>query len=60
MSPEVAVYGASGYTGKRICGKLAERRIPFVAAGRSVQALTAELARVPALAEDEPAQWGGT
>ena len=33
MSPEVAVYGASGYTGKRICGKLAERRIPFVAAG---------------------------
>jgi len=36
-TPKVVVYGASGYTGKLICWKLAERGIPFVAAGRSMK-----------------------
>lgn len=46
----VVLYGASGYTGKLIAWKLAERRIPFVAAGRSQPRLEAEMAKVPELA----------
>lgn len=44
---QVVVYGASGYTGKLISWKLAERGIPFIAAGRSHQRLVDELAKVP-------------
>jgi short subunit dehydrogenase-like uncharacterized protein len=47
---EVVLYGASGYTGKLIAWKLAERRIPFIAAGRSQQRLEDEMAKVPELA----------
>lgn len=46
---KVVVYGASGYTGKLICWKLAERRIPFIATGRNGARLEAEMARVPEL-----------
>ena len=46
---DVVVYGASGYTGKLIAWKLAERRIPFIAAGRSQQRLEEEMAKVPEL-----------
>lgn len=49
-TPRVVVYGASGYTGKLICWKLAERGIPFVAAGRSMKTVVAELGHVPELA----------
>ncbi|MCK9516744.1 MAG: DUF5938 domain-containing protein [Ottowia sp.] len=50
-SPEVVVYGASGYTGKLISWHLAERGIPFVAAGRSKSHVEAEMRRVPELAD---------
>jgi short subunit dehydrogenase-like uncharacterized protein len=46
---EVVLYGASGYTGKLTAWKLAERGIPFIAAGRSQQRLTEEMAKVPEL-----------
>ena len=46
---EVVIYGASGYTGKLIAWQLAERGIPFVAAGRSMERLEAEMAKVPEL-----------
>jgi hypothetical protein len=46
---EVVVYGASGYTGKLTSWKLAERRIPFIAAGRNQSRLEQEMARVPEL-----------
>jgi hypothetical protein len=47
---EVILYGASGYTGKLTAWKLAERGIPFIAAGRSKERLEEELAKVPELA----------
>jgi DNA-binding LacI/PurR family transcriptional regulator len=34
----VVLYGASGYTGKLTAWKLAERGIPFIAAGRNAEA----------------------
>ncbi len=34
-TPKVFVYGASGYTGKLVAESLAQRNIPFVAAGRN-------------------------
>lgn len=46
---EVVVYGASGYTGKLSSWKLAERQIPFIAAGRSADTLKKEMALVPEL-----------
>ncbi|MDE0951175.1 MAG: DUF5938 domain-containing protein [Halioglobus sp.] len=46
---EVVVYGASGYTGKLIAWQLAERGIPFIAAGRSQARLESEMAKVPEL-----------
>jgi len=46
---QVVVYGASGYTGKLTAWKLAERGIPFIAAGRNVERLKMEMARVPEL-----------
>lgn len=47
---QVVIYGASGYTGKLTAWKLAERGIPFIAAGRNAQRLEAEMAKVPELA----------
>lgn len=46
---QVVVYGASGYTGKLTSWKLAERGIPFIAAGRNAANLEKELALVPEL-----------
>ncbi len=46
---EVVLYGASGYTGKLASWKLAERGIPFIAAGRNKATLEKEMARVPEL-----------
>lgn len=46
---EVVLYGASGYTGKLTAWKLAERGIPFIAAGRNAERIEAELAKVPEL-----------
>src|SRR5471030_1155629 len=46
---EVVLYGASGYTGKLTAWKLAERGIPFIAAGRNAERLRAELAKLPEL-----------
>ncbi|WP_239142976.1 hypothetical protein [Variovorax sp. WS11] len=43
---QVVVYGASGYTGKLTAWKLAERGIPFIAAGRNAERLQMELAKV--------------
>lgn len=51
--PEVVVYGASGYTGKIICWHLAERGIPFIAAGRNKKRLEEQMAKLPALADAE-------
>src|SRR5258705_11749727 len=48
-SYDVVLYGASGYTGKLTAWKLAERGIPFIAAGRNAERLQAELANVPEL-----------
>ena len=45
----VVIYGASGYTGKLIAWHLAERGIPFIAAGRSLKRLKEQMARVPEL-----------
>lgn len=47
---QVVVYGASGYTGKLTAWKLAERGIPFIAAGRNAERLQAEMATIPELA----------
>ena len=44
--PKVFVYGASGYTGKLVSESLASRGIPFVAAGRNQERLTAALKMV--------------
>jgi len=46
---EVVLYGASGYTGKLTAWKLAERGIPFIAAGRDKARLEQEMAKVPEL-----------
>lgn len=46
---QVVLYGASGYTGKLAAWKLAERGIPFIAAGRNADRLQAEMAKVPEL-----------
>ena len=47
---EVVLYGASGYTGKLTAWKLAERGIPFIAAGRNKERLQEEMSKVPELA----------
>lgn len=47
--PQVVLYGASGYTGKHVAWKLAERGIPFIAAGRDQARLRAQLANMPEL-----------
>jgi uncharacterized protein YbjT (DUF2867 family) len=46
---KIAVYGASGYTGRLVVAELARRDIPVVLAGRSIQRLraAAEGAGVP-------------
>ena len=41
---QVVVYGASGYTGRLICEYLREYGVPFVAAGRSADTLSASMA----------------
>ena len=46
---EVVIYGASGYTGKLTAWKLAERGIPFIAAGRSQARVAEAMERVPEL-----------
>ncbi len=46
---QVVLYGASGYTGKLTAWKLAERGIPFIAAGRDKARVEAEMAKVPEL-----------
>lgn len=46
---QVVLYGASGYTGKLAAWKLAERGIPFIAAGRNAERLKAEMAGIPEL-----------
>lgn len=47
---DVVLYGASGYTGKLTAWKLAERGIPFIAAGRDKGRLEQQMAKVPELA----------
>lgn len=47
--PQVVIYGASGYTGKLIAWHLAERGIPFIAAGRTKKTLEKEMKLVPEL-----------
>lgn len=46
---KVVVYGASGYTGECIMWKLAERNIPFIAAGRNKEKLAKKIASIPEL-----------
>lgn len=48
-TPEVVLYGASGYTGKLVAGQLALRGIPFVAAGRNEARLKEQLSALPEL-----------
>lgn len=48
---EVVVYGATGYTGKLIMKHLADRKIPFIAAARSMSRLDEQCANVPELKE---------
>lgn len=48
---QIVIYGASGYTGKLIAWHLAERGIPFIAAGRSKERLEYEMGLVPELKE---------
>ena len=47
----VVLYGASGYTGKHVAWKLAEKGIPFIAAGRNKERLAKQLGEMPELAE---------
>jgi hypothetical protein len=47
--PQVVLYGASGYTGLHVAWKLAERGIPFLAAGRNKERLEKQLAAMPEL-----------
>lgn len=51
--PEVVIYGASGFTGKHLAWKLAERGIPFIAAGRNRQRLEEQMKATPELADAE-------
>lgn len=46
---EVVLYGASGYTGEHVMWKLAERGIPFIAAGRNAARLKARIEAHPEL-----------
>ena len=46
---EVVLYGASGYTGEHVMWKLAERGIPFIAAGRSKAKIERRIAEQPEL-----------
>jgi len=46
---QVVLYGASGYTGEHVMWKLAERGIPFIAAGRNKARLEARIAAQPEL-----------
>jgi hypothetical protein len=46
---QVVIYGASGYTGEHVMWKLAERGIPFIAAGRNKSRLERRLAEQPEL-----------
>lgn len=46
---KVVLYGASGYTGEHTMWKLAERGIPFVAAGRNKERLEKRIAAQPEL-----------
>ena len=46
---KVVLYGASGYTGEHVMWKLAERGIPFVAAGRNKAKLERRIAAQPEL-----------
>lgn len=48
---KVVLYGASGYTGEHVMWKLAERGIPFIAAGRNKARLEARLAAQPELVD---------
>lgn len=48
-TPKVVVYGASGYTGKHLTWKLAQRGIPFIAAGRDQQRMEDQLKGAPEL-----------
>lgn len=52
-TPEVVIYGASGYTGKLIAAYLGQKCIPFIAAGRNQQRLEEEMAKVPELSGAE-------
>lgn len=52
-TPKVVIYGASGYTGKHLAWKLAERGIPFIAAGRNKQRLEEQLKAFPELKDAE-------
>jgi hypothetical protein len=47
--PDVVLYGASGYTGQHVAWKLAERGIPFVAAGRNRARVEEQLTKMPEL-----------
>lgn len=47
--PKVVIYGASGYTGKLIAWHLAERGIPFIAAGRNLARLQEQMSSVSEL-----------
>ena len=49
MTVKVVLYGASGYTGKHVAWKLAEKGIPFIAAGRNRQRLEQQLQAMPEL-----------
>jgi Family of unknown function (DUF5938)/Saccharopine dehydrogenase NADP binding domain len=46
---KVVLYGASGYTGEHVMWKLAERGIPFIAAGRSKAKIERRIAEQPEL-----------
>jgi short subunit dehydrogenase-like uncharacterized protein len=45
----VVVYGASGYTGRLVCEYLREYGLPFIAAGRNAERLTAAMEHVPGI-----------
>lgn len=51
--PQVVLYGASGYTGRHVAWKLAERGIPFIAAGRNKSRLQEQLGGMPELKKAE-------
>lgn len=50
MNAEVVIYGASGYTGKHVAERLAQKGIPFIAAGRNRDRIAQQLAALPGLA----------